>query len=297
MTENEERIFCTLQKEGELQVSNKAVQSAIVMDLARALGVELGDHEKLAEQLKLLKGDLSGSSSVAERRILISLEKIFDGWAAEPCAAARCSNVGDEEEDGSHVPPYRNFLCPLTKEVMKDPVVLESLQTYERSAIDHWFERCLQDGREPTCPVSGQVLKTLALKPNLGLAGAIEEWMNRNIESQIRSATQILSEEGAFPLERVESAIDNVYRISEEHPSSRYRVRNGGIVVLMVRVLERRRKATESHLRAIALMALHSMSRDEESKVRNPSSSPLRSSWKGETLNRKDLTQLCNRTH
>ncbi|CAA6669313.1 unnamed protein product [Spirodela intermedia] len=257
-----------LRKEGELRVSNKAVQSAIVMDLARALGVEAGDHEKLAEQLKLLKRDLSGLSSVAERRILISLEKIFDGWAAEPytAAAARRSNAGGEEEDSAHVPPYRNFLCPLTKEVMRDPVLLESLQTYERSAIDHWFERCLQDGREPTCPVSGQVLKTLALKPNLSLAGPLRSGSaGTSSPDQVRFADPRRG--GRFPIGALERAMDNVYMISEEHPSSRYRVRNAGIVVLMVRVLESRRKATESHLRAIALMALHSMSRDEESKL------------------------------
>lgn len=265
VTENEERVYCTLQKEGELRQSSKAVQSAIIMDLARALGMDAGDHDGLAAEIKLLKRDLEGTSSVAERRILISLEKTFDSWSAEPFVAGRCSDA-DSEED-AHIPPFKNFLCPLTKEVMKDPVALESFQTYERTAITYWFDRCLEDGRDPTCPITGQVLKTLKLKPNIGLAGAIEEWVNRNIELQLKLALQYLAEEGTHPAECIERALDNVHRISEEHPTSRYRVRNAGLVVLIVKLLKRQGKSLASLLRTKAFMALHSMSRDEESKV------------------------------
>uniref|UniRef100_A0A1D1YDW1 RING-type E3 ubiquitin transferase n=1 Tax=Anthurium amnicola TaxID=1678845 RepID=A0A1D1YDW1_9ARAE len=266
VTENEERVYCTLQKEGELRQSSKAVQSAIIMDLARALGMDAGDHGRLAEEIKLLKRDLSGTSSVAERRILVSLEKTFDSWSAEPYAPG-CYSDADPEED-AHIPPFKNFICPLTKEVMREPVALESFQTYERTAITYWFDRCLEDGRDPTCPVTGQVLKTLELKPNIGLAGAIEEWVNRNIELQIKSALQYLAEEGSLPTtEGIERALDNVHRISEEYPASRYRVRNAGLVVLMVKLLKHRAESMGPLLRAKALMALHSMSRDDESKL------------------------------
>ncbi|XP_029120615.1 U-box domain-containing protein 43 isoform X2 [Elaeis guineensis] len=265
VTENEERVYTTLQKEAEVRESSKAVQSAIMMDLARALGMDFTDHGKLAEQIKLLRSDLSGSSTVAERRILMSLEKIFDSWSVEPCIADG-SNAADFEDD-AHIPPFRNFLCPLTKEVMKDPVVVESSQTYERTAIRYWFDRCLEDGRDPTCPVTGQVLSSLELKPNIGLAGAIEEWVNRNVEIHIKSALQYLGEGSSCPLECLESVLDNVYRISEEHPSSRYRVRNAGIVGLVVRMLNERSKRMGSQLRGKALMAMHSMTKDDESKL------------------------------
>ena len=97
---------------------------------------------------------------------------------------------------------------------MRDPVVvLESSQAYERTAIEYWFERCIQDGRDPTCPVTGRVLKSLELKPNIGLAGAIEEWVGRVVEYQIKSIVQYLSEE-PLSVDHVEHALDPVYKVS-----------------------------------------------------------------------------------
>lgn len=265
VTETEERVYSALQREGEARESGqKAVQSGIIMDLARALGA---GPEALADQIKLLRSDLTGPSiSPAERRILVSLEKIFGSWSAtEPCVADRSIDVDFDEN--ATIPPFKNFLCPLAKVVMKDPVVLESLQTYERTEIKHWFDWCLEDGRDPTCPVTGQVLQSLELKPNIGLAGAIEEWVNRNIEVQIKSAVQCLGQETSSSLESVERALDNVYRISEEHPTSRYRVRNAGIIGLVVKMLKEQSKMLGSELRTKALMVMDSMAKDHESKV------------------------------
>ncbi|PON85464.1 Coatomer beta subunit [Trema orientale] len=265
VTENEERVYCTLQKEGQARQmqTSKAVQSAIVMDLARALGTDPENNSVLSEQIKLLKSDLGHSSSVTERRILASLERIMGNWANEPTMATWKLDL--EFEDDAHISPFKNFLCPLTKEVMKEPVVLESSQTYERAAIEYWFERCLEDGRDPTCPVTGQVLGSLELKPNIGLAGAIEEWLNRNVEIQIKIALQHLGEEPPS-VNSVEKVVDNVYKISEEHPVSRYKFCSAGIVALIVKLLRNSSKSIGSNLRSKALLALLSMAKDAESK-------------------------------
>ncbi|XP_017983383.1 PREDICTED: U-box domain-containing protein 44 [Theobroma cacao] len=264
VTENEERVHRTLQKEGEGRQTSKAVQSAIIMDLARCLGIDSDNHGELNNQVKLLKTDLSNANSVPARRILVSLEKILDNWSIVPGMST--SNVDRDFEEEAHILPFKNFLCPLTKEVMKEPVVLESSQTYERTAIKYWFERCLEDGREPTCPVTGQVLKSLEMKPNIGLAGAIEEWVNRNVEIQVKGAVEQLSKEVEVEVEGVERVLDVVYKISEEHPSNRFRVRNAGVVVMIVTLLRNCSKSIGTVLRGKALAALLSMAKDEESK-------------------------------
>ncbi|XP_062015851.1 U-box domain-containing protein 44-like [Rosa rugosa] len=262
VTENEERVHHTLRKEGEATQTktSKAVESAIIMDLARALGIEPENHAELSKQIKVLRNDIAGSNSASERRILVSLERILENWAVQPNFA-----TGLEFEDDAQISPFKNFLCPLTKEVMRDPVVLQSSQTYERSAIKYWFERCFDDGREPTCPVTGQVLQSLELKPNIGLAGAIEEWVNRNVEILVKIGVQKLSEEPLM-VDGIEGVLDNVYNISEEYPLCRFRVRNAGIVVLIVKMLRNSSKSIGTHLRSKALVALVSMAKDEESK-------------------------------
>lgn len=264
MTGDEERVHCTLQKEGQGRQTSKVIQSAIVMDLARALGIDSNNHAELSEQVKLLKNDLSFSSSISERRILTSLERILDNLVHR----TRHFNSDLDFEDDAHFPPFRNFHCPLTKEVMKDPVVLESSQNYERIAIQYWFEQCIEDGRDPTCPVSGQVLKSLELTPNIGLAGAIEEWLNRNIEIHVKSAVKYLSEDPPS-VDCIERVLENIHKISEEHPGCRYKIRNAGVVVLVVNVLRNGSKSIGSHLRSKALMTLLSMAKDGESKVRS----------------------------
>ncbi|KAF8402635.1 hypothetical protein HHK36_010724 [Tetracentron sinense] len=264
VSENEARVFCTLQKEGQGGQTTKAVQSAIIMDLARALGIGFDNHAELQEQINLLKKDLARSNSVSERRILMSLGRIVDKWLNEPDFLNQGSDL-DFESD-AHIPPFKNFLCPLTKEVMKNPVVLESSQTYERTAIENWFDRCIADGRDPTCPVTGQILKSLEQSPNIGLAGAIEEWVSMNVGIQIKSAVQCFSEHSPPSLECIERSLDNIYTISEEHPSSRYRIRNADIVSLIIKMLKNLSKIIGSHLRSKALMSLLSMAKDEESK-------------------------------
>lgn len=264
MTENEERVHLSLQKEGEGRRASKAVQSAILMELARALGIESHKYTELSAQVKLLKNDLVRSNSIAERRILISLEKILNNWSVEP--NIQTSDLDLDFEEGAQISPFKNFLCPLTKEVMKEPVVLESSQTYERKAIKYWFERCIEDARDLTCPVTGQVLKSLELKPNIGLAGAIEEWVNRNIEIQVKSAVQCLSEE-PLKADTVERVLDSIYKIAEDYPCSRYRVRNAGLVLIIIKLLRNSSKSIGTHLRSKALLALLGMAKDEESKV------------------------------
>ncbi|KAI3993468.1 hypothetical protein MKX01_002481 [Papaver californicum] len=269
VTENAERVYCTLRKEADGRHTSKAVQSAIMMDLARALGTDNENLSELQEEIKLLRNDVASSNSIAERRILNSLERIFNSWSLDPTIAAE--TFGLDCEVDTQIQPFKNFLCPLTKEGMKDPVVLESSQTYERSAIEYWFERCIEDGRDPTFPVTGQVLKSLEQKPNIGLAGAIEEWVNRNVDIQIKSAVECLDVEyptggSPLPVEYIERVCDRIFKISEDHPSSRYKIRNEGVEVLIVKMLKKCSKNIRSHLRSKALMALLSVAKNEECK-------------------------------
>jgi len=76
---------------------------------------------------------------------------------------------------------------------MKDPVVVESEMTYERQAIEQWFEACQQQGREPTCPVSGQIVQSTKVRPNVVLQRTIREWTRRNAVICMRVAAAQLN--------------------------------------------------------------------------------------------------------
>eukprot|EP00898_Chlorokybus_atmophyticus_P003088 jgi/Chlat1/3780/Chrsp259S03928 len=72
--------------------------------------------------------------------------------------------------------PPRSFLCPITMEIMVDPVIItDTLQTCDRRSAQAWF---LQNNT--TCPITGAKLHSFELLPNLALRHSIEEWAEQN---------------------------------------------------------------------------------------------------------------------
>merc|ERR1712146_23627 len=69
------------------------------------------------------------------------------------------------------------FLCPITGEIMKDPVIDNEGISYEREAIKEWLRR-----GNTTSPITRQPLQLCDLRPNVDLRKSIEDWQkNRNL--------------------------------------------------------------------------------------------------------------------
>ena len=70
-----------------------------------------------------------------------------------------------------------SFLCPLTLNLFEDPVSTVDGSTYERSAIQDWFDR----GNDTSPSTGARLLRDglvdKTLTPNLVIKSAIEEWM------------------------------------------------------------------------------------------------------------------------
>jgi hypothetical protein len=63
-----------------------------------------------------------------------------------------------------------SFQCPLTMEVMRDPVITADGQTYERTEIEKWFAL-----GNRTSPLTGEALPSTNLIPNIALRNAIQD--------------------------------------------------------------------------------------------------------------------------
>ncbi|KAL5569388.1 hypothetical protein UlMin_025963 [Ulmus minor] len=68
-----------------------------------------------------------------------------------------------------------DFRCPISLELMKDPVIVSTGQTYERSCIQKWLE-----AGHKTCPKTQQTLAHTALTPNYVLKSLIGLWCESN---------------------------------------------------------------------------------------------------------------------
>ncbi|GLU19113.1 hypothetical protein SLE2022_353790 [Rubroshorea leprosula] len=73
------------------------------------------------------------------------------------------------------VPQY--FLCPVSLQIMKDPVTVVTGITYDRESIEQW----LKTAKETTCPVTKQPLpRDTDLTPNHTLLRLIQAWCIAN---------------------------------------------------------------------------------------------------------------------
>lgn len=64
--------------------------------------------------------------------------------------------------------PPSHFCCPISMELMADPVILATGQSYHRASIVRWLE-----AGHKTCPSTGTRLRHLELVPNFALRSAI----------------------------------------------------------------------------------------------------------------------------
>ncbi|KAJ9673287.1 hypothetical protein PVL29_023091 [Vitis rotundifolia] len=137
----------------------------------------------------------------------------------------------------SHLEPiYDSFVCPLTKQVMRDPVTLENGQTFEREAIEKWFKECKESGRKLVCPLTLKELRSTDLNPSIALRHTIEEWTARNEAVQLDMARRSLSlgsQEADILL-----ALKNVQYLCLKSRSNKHIVRNADLIPMIVDMLK-----------------------------------------------------------
>lgn len=90
---------------------------------------------------------------------------VSDGCGDGCGGGGACSNDHDDDSDQ----PPREYFCPISHEVMTDPVVAADGFTYERVSVETWFEH------HSTSPMTGVQLQHLSLLPNLTLKALIAD--------------------------------------------------------------------------------------------------------------------------
>ncbi|XVF19614.1 hypothetical protein REPUB_Repub11eG0125900 [Reevesia pubescens] len=78
--------------------------------------------------------------------------------------------------DEIEIPQY--FICPISLQIMKDPITAVTGITYDRESIEQWFKTAKDT---ITCPVTNQVLPSDSdLTPNHTLRRLIQAWSTAN---------------------------------------------------------------------------------------------------------------------
>ncbi|XP_061985190.1 U-box domain-containing protein 1-like [Populus nigra] len=114
------------------------------------------------------------------------------------------------------------FRCPISLDLMKDPVIVASGHTYDRNSIAQWI-----NSGHHTCPKSGKRLIHTALIPNYALKSLVHQWCQDNnvplIENSTSSSSKFerssskskLSEKGIEHISSTKAAMDAVKMTAE----------------------------------------------------------------------------------
>lgn len=97
-----------------------------------------------------------------------------------------------------------HFKCPISLDLMKDPVTLSTGITYDRASIETWIENGNQ-----TCPITKEVLRNLEPIPNHTMRKMIQEWCVENkdhgVERILTPRIPVTSDEVRGILRKIES--------------------------------------------------------------------------------------------
>ncbi|KAJ0236542.1 U-box domain-containing protein 2 [Hirschfeldia incana] len=114
---------------------------------------------------------------------------------------------------GCSVPVPPDFRCPLSLELMTDPVIVTSGQTYERAFIEKWFDMGLM-----VCPKTRQPLSQTSLTPNFIVKAFIANWCESN-NVNLPDPLELVQSSKPFPL-LVEPASDYDDECDDSQPLS-----------------------------------------------------------------------------
>jgi hypothetical protein len=87
------------------------------------------------------------------------------------------------------------FLCPITHEIMTDPVIGPDGHSYNRSAIEEWFKYSM------TSPLTRQPMMNRQLTPNFNLKNLIDQFISTNAPAPAPAPVAVASEPITIELE------------------------------------------------------------------------------------------------
>ncbi|CAI9266134.1 unnamed protein product [Lactuca saligna] len=171
------------------------------------------------------------------------------------------------------------FLCPITLEMMRDPVIVATGQTYERASIQQWL-----DSDHQTCPKTGLHLTHTALAPNVALHNLILQWCETNNYQlpkkdpppppKITRADKVITliqNLSSSQLQIQRKAVTKIRMISRESPESRVLIADNGGIPPLVQLLS----YPDSKIQEHAVTALLNLSIDDKIKKQVSKENPI----------------------
>ncbi|KAI9153608.1 hypothetical protein LWI28_013855 [Acer negundo] len=167
------------------------IQREIVPDHSRLLEIfqslGLRDSSSCREEIENLEEEIQNQTDQKSKFQVVALIGIV--------RYAKCVLFGASQKSDSKLRRKKStaetntpadFRCPISLDMMRDPVVVATGQTYDRQSISVWIE-----SGHNTCPKTGQTLAHKKLIPNTALKNLIAMWCrDQKIPFEVTSSNE-----------------------------------------------------------------------------------------------------------
>ncbi|KAF3432776.1 hypothetical protein FNV43_RR23878 [Rhamnella rubrinervis] len=257
----EEEILAKIELGIQQRNSARSYANDLLFQIAEALGIshEQSQLKKEFEEFKCEIEDVNLRKELAESLQMEQIMALLEKADATTSAEEKEKKYLEKRNSLGNQPlaVLEHFVCPITLNVMVDPVETSSGQTFERSAI----EKCFAEGNI-LCPVKMIPLDTSVLRPNKTLRQSIEEWRDRNTIITIASVKPKLQSNVE---EEVLQTLDQLQRLCMERELHREWVIMEDYVPVLIGLLSAKNREIRKH----SLVILSVLAKDnEENKER-----------------------------
>ncbi|XP_019199504.1 PREDICTED: U-box domain-containing protein 13-like [Ipomoea nil] len=246
-------------------INDLTQESLALHEMVAATG---GDPEETIEKMSMLLRRIKDFVQTENPDIISSAKEV----------SSSCGQASSTEGESHKTPVIPDdFRCPISLELMRDPVIVATGQTYERSCIEKWLE-----AGHTTCPKTQQPLTSNTLTPNYVLRSLINQWCEANgVEppkragsSQSCQTTSACSPAEGSKIETLISKLRSVHPedqrtaageirlLAKRNADNRIAIAEAGAIPLLVNLLSTPDSRTQEH----AVTALLNLSICEDNK-------------------------------
>uniref|UniRef100_A0A0C9S7I6 RING-type E3 ubiquitin transferase n=1 Tax=Wollemia nobilis TaxID=56998 RepID=A0A0C9S7I6_9CONI len=182
--------------------------------------------------------------------------------------------------------PPDDFKCPISLELMSDPVILCTGQTYDRSSIQRWLE-----AGKRICPNTTMPLNDTKLIPNYALRSLISQWAQthgvdlkrpaaalsppggrpnalghetlKTLEALVKTLANNRNRHNSSCISFVRDAVREIRTLAKQNRETRLRLVEAGTVAKMLPLLSCGDRQTEEN----AMVVLFHLSSEDDNKV------------------------------
>ncbi|GLT84823.1 hypothetical protein SLE2022_030350 [Rubroshorea leprosula] len=255
----EEQIMDKIESGIQERNVDRSYANSLLVLIAEAVGIP-NERSALKKEFEDFKSEIENARLRKDMAEAIQMDQIISllerADAASSPKEREIKYFTKRNSLGSQpLEPLQSFYCPITRDVMMDPVETSSGQTFERSAIEKWFA----EGNN-LCPLTMTPLDTSVLRPNKKLRQSIEEWRDRNTMITIASMKEKLMSGEEEEEEEVLHCLEQLMELCKQRDAHREWVVLENYIPILIQLLASRNRDLRNQVLAI----LHYLSKDSD---------------------------------